>query len=357
MRGGTSKGLIFLAKDLPGSIELRDQILLSAMGSPDPRQIDGVGGGNSLTSKVAIVGRTTRSDSDIECLFAQVMVDRAIVDTTPNCGNILSAVAPFAIEEGLVKAGPKETLVRIFSVNTQSVVEIVVQTPGGKVTYEGDTQIDGVPGTAAPIRVDFYNTLGSKTGKLLPTGRVRDVIEGISVSCVDMAIPMVLISAQDLGKTGYESKAQLDADKELLKKIEVIRRQASLMMKLGEAKDQVIPKISLLAHPQYGSGISSRYFTPDKCHDAHAVTGAICIAVATGIKGSVAEELFKQELRKQGNVRIEHPSGFLDVSLEVSGSGENMKIKRAALIRTARRLFEGHVFVNAAQEARLKKAS
>jgi 2-methylaconitate cis-trans-isomerase PrpF len=316
------------------------------MGSPDRRQIDGAGGGDPLTSKVAIVERSDRPNADIDYLFAQVAIDQPIVDTNPNCGNILAAVAPYAIEAGLVTAMPGETLVRVYNVNTQSVMDVIVQTPNGVVTYEGETRIDGAPGRGAPILIDFRDAVGAKTKQLLPANEVRTIIDGIAVSCIDMAMPMVIIPAESLGKTGFESKGELDSDTELLVKIERIRQAASHRMQLGDATDKVIPKVALVARPRDGFGLVSRYFTPKVCHAAHAVTGAVCLAVAAGIKGTIAYDLVSRAPDRADIVRIQHPSGFLDVEVITTGSPEATMVERAAVLRTARRIFEGSVVVN-----------
>jgi 2-methylaconitate cis-trans-isomerase PrpF len=355
MRGGTSKGLVFFEEDLPSDVPSRDRILLAAMGSPDHRQIDGGGGGDSLTSKVAIVGRAEPGmGADITYLFAQVAIDRAVVDTTPNCGNMLAAVAPFAIEHGLVAARDGETMVMVYNINTKTVAEVIVQTPGGRVTYKGNLQIAGVPGTAAPIKIDFRNGAGSKTGKLLPTGAVRDVIDGVPVSCVDMTTPMLLIPAAAVGKTGHESKAELDADKDLLARLEFLRQEASRRMGMGEALGKVVPKLALISSPLQGWGVTSRYFTPSKCHAAHAVTGAVCIAVAAGLDGSIVHELAVHPNGRPRFIRVEHPSGFLDVELTITGSGLFTRVLHASVLRTARRLFNGHVLVSDAVLADLE---
>ncbi len=227
MRGGTSKGPYFLADDLPPDPAARDRVLLAVMGSPHVRQIDGIGGGDSLTSKVVIVGRSARPGIDIDYLFAQIAVGEGGVDTAPNCGNMLAGVGPFAIERGLVRAADPQTTVRIFNVNTGKVIEAVIQTPGGSVTYDGDARIDGVPGHGAPIVLNFLDAAGAKTGKLLPTGQPIDLIDGIEVSCVDLSSPLVFVAAAALGKTGYETKRELDGDPELLARLEALRQRAA----------------------------------------------------------------------------------------------------------------------------------
>jgi 4-oxalomesaconate tautomerase len=345
MRGGTSKGPFFLASDLPADPQVRDEVLLAAMGSPHEYQVDGVGGGNPLASKVAIISRSQRPDADVDYLFAQVSVNERIVDTKPNCGNMLVAVGPFAIEAGLVPAADGETIVRIHNVNTQALVESIVQTPDRRVDYAGEAAIDGVAGTSAPVKLNFRSAAGAVTGKLLPTGRALDVIDGIEASCVDMAMPMVLMRAEQFGKTGYETPAELDADKALLARMESVRRKAGAMMGLGDVSKLVVPKIGLLAPPRRGGTLSSRYFVPYACHKAHAVTGAVCVASACAIADTIASRIAPLGRAPQGVVRIEHPSGMIAVDLDVELDTGKAVIRRAALIRTARRLFEGRVLI------------
>lgn len=352
MRGGTSRGPFFLASHLPPDPNLRDDVLIAALGSPHEYQVDGIGGGNPLTSKVAIINKSKHPEADVDYLFAQVLVVERRVDTKPNCGNMLVAVGPYAIEAGLVPAGNPETVVRIHNVNTRSLVEAIVQTPDGCVTYDGSAAIDGVPGSAAPVKINFKSAAGAVTGALLPTGRPFDVIDGIEVSCVDMAMPMVLMRAEQFGKTGFETPAELDADKELLARMEAVRRKAGVLMGMGDVSRQVVPKTGLLAPPRQGGTISSRYFVPYACHKAHAVTGAVCVASACAIDGTVASRLAPLGKPPQGVVRIEHPSGMIAVDLDVELNGKAAVIRRAALIRTARRLFQGEVLIPAAVWAR-----
>jgi 4-oxalomesaconate tautomerase len=345
MRGGTSRGPFFLASDLPSEPQARDRVLLAAMGSPHEYQVDGIGGATPLTSKVAIISRSTQPDADVDYLFAQVLVNEALVDTKPNCGNMLVAVGPFAIEAGLVAAQHPETVVRIYNVNTQSLVDAIVQTPNGRVTYAGDAAIDGVPGTAAPIKLNFRSAIGAVTGKLLPTGRPLDVIDGIEVSFVDAAMPMILMRAEAFGKSGKETPAELDADKTLFERMEAIRRKAGVLAGMGDVSKLVVPKIGLLSKPAHGGTIASRYFVPYACHKAHAVTGTVCVAAACAIPGTVAAELTSLAPPPQGVIAIEHPSGKIEIDLDADFTGANQSLRRAALIRTARRVFEGHVFV------------
>ncbi len=349
MRGGTSRAPFFLAEDLPSDPALRDEVLLSVMGSPHPYQVDGIGGATPFTSKVAIISRSSRPGIDVDYLFAQVLVNERAVDTKPNCGNILGAVGPYAVEAGLVPARDGETTVRIFNVNTAAEVDAIVQTPGGQVAYEGDAAIDGVPGQSAPVRLNFRSAIGAVTGRLLPTGRPLDVIDGIEVSCVDVAMPMVLIPAEQLGKTGHESAEALDADTALIERMEAIRRKAGVLMGMGDVAGSVVPKLGLLAAPQRGGTISSRYFVPYSCHRAHAVTGALCVASACAVPGTVASRLSGlPAAAPQGVVGIEHPSGLISIDLDVDLAGDAPLIRRAALIRTARRLFEGKVLIPSA---------
>jgi 2-methylaconitate cis-trans-isomerase PrpF len=348
MRGGTSRGPFFHASDLPADAPTRDAVLLAVMGSPHDYQVDGIGGANPLTSKVAMISKSRHSGADVDYLFAQVLVNEKLVDTKPNCGNMLVAVGPFAIEAGLVPARHPETTVRIFNVNTGALVESIVQTPGGHVTYDGDATIDGVPGTAAPVKLNFKSAIGSVTGKLLPTGRALDVIDGVDVSCVDVAMPMVLMRAEQLAKTGHESAAELDADRALFARMEAIRRKAGELMGMGDVSRLVVPKIGLLSKPRNGGTIASRYFVPYSCHKAHAVTGTVCVASACAIPGTVATQLITLSPAPQGIIKIEHPSGMIAIDLDVELDKAAPVMRRAALIRTARRLFDGHAHVPAA---------
>jgi 4-oxalomesaconate tautomerase len=347
MRGGTSKGPYFLAEDLPHDAETRDKVLLAVMGSPHIRQIDGIGGGDSLTSKAVIVSRSTRPGIDLDYLFAQIAVGKRAVDTAPNCGNMLSGVAPFAIERGLVRAGDPTTIVRIFNLNTGKVIEAVVRTPGGSVTYDGDAAIDGVPGTGAPIVLNFLDAAGAKTGKLLPTGSPVDIIDGIEVSCVDLSSPLVFVAARSFGKTGYEPKAALDGDPELLARLEKVRRRAAELMGLGDVTGKVLPKFALVAPPINQGNVASRYFVPWNCHSAYAVTGALCLGAAARIPGTVAHAMARHDPADPGVVVIEHPAGRLETRMSVTHvPGSSIPIfDRAGIVRTARPLLSGVVHI------------
>jgi len=345
MRGGTSRGPYFLASDLPADPVRRDAVLLSVMGSPHTLQVDGIGGSNTLTSKVAIVSRSQHEGADVDYLFAQVSVTEAFVDTKPNCGNMLAGVGPFAIEAGLVRADSPTTTVRIFNVNTQTLVESVVQTPGREVQYSGDTRIDGVTEPAAPIKLTFLDALGAVTGKLLPTGNLLDRIDGIDASCVDMAMPVMIMAAEAFGKTGRETPEELDQDKAMMKKIEAIRLEAGRRMGMGDVSRLVVPKPVLVSRPGQGGNIRSRYFTPHACHRSHAVTGALAVATAAVLPGTVASRYIEPKGFSGGVLGIEHPSGRLEVDLVTDCSGAAPVVERASFVRTARRIFEGVVYV------------
>ena len=342
MRGGTSRGPFIMERDLPADPASRDRVLVAMMGSPDPLQVNGIGGGDPLTSKVAIISPSDRPDIDVEYLFAQVGVTQAVVDTNPNCGNMLSAVGPFAIEAGLVRPGEQETTVRIFNRNTGKSIHAVVQTPGGTVTYDGSAEIDGVSGSAAPIKLTFLDATGSKTSGLFPTGEKREIIDGIEVSLVDYAMPMMLLRAADVGLEGHERPEEIDADRELFRRLEAMRREAGRRMGLGDVSNAVVPKIGLLSAPRREDGtITSRYLVPHRTHRAHAVTGALCVSVAARSAGTVAYDVARPG---GATVLVEHPSGKISIELE---TGEDGSVNRASLIRTARRIFEGHVILSA----------
>ena len=345
MRGGTSRGPFFNLSDLPADVPTRDAVLLAVMGSPHEIQVDGIGGSHSVTSKVAMISKSRRPDADVDYLFAQVQIHEKFVDTKPNCGNMLVAVGPFAIEAGLVPPREGETPVRIYNVNTDSLVEAIVQTPGREVSYEGDAAIDGVPGTAAPVGINFKSAIGAVTGKMLPTGRASDVIDGVEVSCVDIAMPIVMMRASDMGKAGYETAVELDSDVALMERMEAIRRKAGALMGMGDVSKNVVPKLALLAPPRQGGTITSRYFVPETCHKSHPVTGTVCIAAACAIPGTLAAGIAPLAPAPQGMVRIEHPSGMILIDLDADFTHGKQELRRAALIRTARRIFEGHVCV------------
>nr|NMF97507.1 4-oxalomesaconate tautomerase [Aromatoleum toluolicum] len=347
MRGGSSKGLFFLAENLPEDRSARDCLLLAAMGSPDLRQIDGMGGGNDLSSKVVIVAPSRRPDADVEYLFAQVSVARDLVDVLPNSGNMLAAVGPFAIERGLVRASSPVTKVRILNINSGKHVEALVQTPGGKVTYSGSFHLDGVPGTSAPITLNFLDPAGTKTGRLLPTGNAQDLIAGLPVTCIDFAIPIVFVKAASLGKSGHESKQELDGDAAFLERLEEIRVAAAKLMGLVVSPDRGVPKIAMIAAPRQGGSIASRYFVPSSCHPVHAATGALALAAACHTPDTVAEELAELDEHSPNRIVIEHPSGQMACELHLAAHPHDAVpvISAASLVTSARPLLSGEVFV------------
>ena len=347
MRGGTSRGPFFLREDLPADDEAMKRVLLRVMGSPHVRQVDGIGGSDPVTSKVAMVRRSTRPGADVDYLFAQVFVDRALVDTSPPCGNMVTAVGPFAIEQGLVEARHPETLVRIWDVNTQSLIEATVQTPGGEVTYDGCMEIAGVNDPAAPIALNLARMAGAKTGKLFPTGRRTEDILGIPVSCVDMAMPCMFVPAAAVGKTGYETKEQLDADTALVTRLNELRLIAGKRMGLGDVTDKVIPKPVLVARPKDGGTVCGRYFMPYTVATAFAVTGGTNMAVASCIQGTVVHAAAMLGQGPVHEVAVEHPQGKMFVRTEIEDVDGRVTVKQASQIRHARKLFEGKVFVPA----------
>ena len=339
MRAGTSRGPFFLRDWLPESDEARDQALIGAIGASDPLQLDGLGGGSTLNSKVAIVSKSTQADCDIDYLFAQVGVGHQSVDTRPNCGNMLSGVAPFAIDQGLIPAQDGTTKVRVFNVNTKSRIEVTVCTPDGKVSYEGDARIDGVAGTAAPVLLNFLDAWGAVTGKVFPTGNRIDVIDGMEVTCIDAAMPLMMLRAKNFGLTGRERPAELDANRDLLDRLERLRLQAGQRMGLGDVSNSVIPKPVLVSEGDSENSITSRYFTPHKCHASHAVTGAIGVATAFSLPGTVASGN-RMAPGRHGLVVL-HPAGQIDVEVELEGEGEEAVLTSAALVRTARKIMQG----------------
>lgn len=348
MRGGSSKGLFFLARDLPADPQARDRVLLAALGSPDARQIDGMGGGNDHSSKVVLVGPSSQPDADVEYLFAQVSVADKFVDLLPNSGNMLAGVAPFAIEHGLVQATDPVTRVRILNANSQKIVEATVQTPGGEVQYAGDFALDGVPGTAAPIGLHCFDPTGTKTGRLLPTGKVVDLIDGIEVSCIDFAIPMVLVHAQDLGKTGYESKQELDRDQAFMQRVLDLRVKAARLMGLDDGPNCGVPKLGLVAAPAQGGTVAARYFVPGNCHPVFAATGAMALAGACHLPGSVPHRVAGIVGDPPRHVVIEHPSGTMAcqvLTVPDPWTGASTLVG-AAFQTTARPLLMGEVHVS-----------
>lgn len=340
MRGGTSKGGYFLAEELPADIAARDAFLLRAFGSPDARQIDGMGGADPLTSKVAVVKKSARPSVDVDYLFLQVVVDKPIVTDQQNCGNILAGVGPFAIERGLVATQGMTTDVRIFMENTGQVATVTIQTPGGHVTYSGEARIDGVPGTAAPIPIAFEDIAGSSCGALLPTGNAVDTIEGVAVTLIDNGMPCVVMRAADMGITGEESPKELEANQALRVTLEAIRLKAGSLMNLGDVRDKSVPKMTMVSKAKNGGAISTRTFIPHKCHDAIGVFGAVSVATACLLPSGPAGELADIPSGIEKTLSIEHPTGEMSIIAQMDGD----RIAKVAVLRTARKLFDGVVF-------------
>jgi 4-oxalomesaconate tautomerase len=344
MRGGTSKGAYFLAEDLPVGIRERDDLLLRILGSPDSRQIDGIGGAHPLTSKVAIVSRSASPDADVDFLFAQVGVQEAIVDTKPNCGNILAGVGPFAIERGLVPILSPETRVKVKTINTGTRAELVVSTPDGAVQYEGDEAIDGVPGTSAAIPINFLDTAGSVCGALFPTGKRIEAVNGVEMTCIDNGMPIVMLRASDFAFSGLESCAEIEAAIEALARIESVRLEAGKRMGLGDVSDAVIPKMFLLSEPKNNGCINTRSLIPRKCHESIGVFAAVSVATACVLPGTIAYPMAVVPAGMVKAMNIEHPTGKFPVRLELSGTEDAPSVDRGGLVRTARALFDGTVF-------------
>ena len=348
-RGGSSKGLYFRASDLPAEQAGKDRVLLAAMcgnGPADRRQIDGLGGADPLTSKVAVVQTSQRHGADLDYEFIQVVVGAAATDRTQNCGNILAGVVPFAIEAGLLKAAEGETTARVYMQNSGSICEVIVRTPGGRMEYAGETRIDGVPGAAAPVICNYMDIAGSACGALLPTGRLIDEFAGVQVTCIDNGMPVVLIRAADLGRTGYETPAQLNADTELKARLEAIRLPAGAAMRLGDVAGKVVPKMCLIAPPRQDGIIHTRTFIPHVCHAAIGVLGAVSVATACVIPGTVADGLARLPAPNRP-FPVEHPEGEFAITLEIEYSGALPEVKRAGLLRTARLLSRGEVLIPA----------
>jgi 4-oxalomesaconate tautomerase len=341
MRGGTSKGGYFLAENLPPDTQERDAFLLAIMGSPDATQIDGMGGADPLTSKVAVVKKSQRQGVDVDYLFLQVFVDQAIVTDAQNCGNILAGVGPFAIERGLVTANEGQTEVSIYMENTGQVAVATVQTPDGLVTYQGQARIDGVPASHAPIPLAFRDTAGSSCGALLPTGNVVDVINGVAVTLIDNGMPCIVLKAADVGITGYEDRDSLDANLDLRAKLEAIRLVAGPMMNLGDVSTKSVPKIMLVSPPRDGGAVTVRSFIPHRAHATIGVLGAVSVATACLLESSPAFEVAQQPLGDVKTISVEHPTGEMSCVLTLDKSGA---VSSAALLRTARKLMDGIVF-------------
>lgn len=344
MRGGTSRGPYFNRADLPEDRETLAQVLLAAVGSGHPLNIDGVGGGAAVTTKVAMLSPSDDDWADVDYFFAQVSVEDRLVDFKPTCGNILSGVGPAAIEMGLIRPTGDETEIRIHAVNTGAKVLARVQTPKGQLTYEGTSEIAGVPGNAAPIALNFMGVVGSSTGAFLPTGNLRDDIEGITVTCMDVAMPMVLARASDLGLTGYETAADLDANSEVFARMEALRLKAGALMGMGDVSKSVTPKFGLFAPARAGGTIATRYFMPWNTHPSMAVTGSQCMASCALTPGTIADGLLDRPAQSPANVVLEHPSGTIEVLVDFEMTN-GFALNSAGLLRTARKLADGQIYV------------
>ena len=341
MRGGTSKGGYFLAEDLPDNRALRDAFLMRAMGSPDPRQIDGMGGGDPLTSKIAVVRKSDRPAVDVDYLFLQVSVDAPLVTDAQNCGNLLAGVGPFAITRGLVKAQSPTTEVRIFMENTGQTAVACIETPNGEINEQGSASIDGVPGTAAPIALTFQDTAGSSCGALLPSGQAKDTINGIDVTMIDNGMPCVVLRAKDIGITGHETPAELEGNTELRQTLEALRLTCGPLMNLWDVAEKTVPKMTMVSRAQNGGAISTRTFIPHRCHKSIGVLGAVSVATACLIPESTAFGLAQRGSGTERYLSIEHPSGEMTV---VAGLDDQDNVKTAAILRTARKLMDGEIF-------------
>ncbi len=347
MRGGTSKGPFFDLRDLPAEVEARDRVLLKIMGSPDKKQIDGIGGAAFVTSKVVMVQPSDRPGIDVDYLFAQVIIDEAKVDTKPTCGNMMSGVAPFAIEKGWVvpEENASEVTVKVYNFNTESTIEIVVQIKDGKVNYtDGELSIDGVPGQGAPILMKMSNVTGGTTGKLFPTGHKMDIIQGKEVSVVDAGNMMIHLKASDFGLTGLEQPDYFVARPELMAEIESIRCEAGRLAGMGDVTGSVLPKVGLLSPSQAGGNIRSQYFTPKTLHPTHAVSGAVCVSTASKCPGTVAAQVAQVSADASERIVIEHPSGMIPVEIVVDYNDDNFDVVTAGTLRTARKLMDGFVY-------------
>ena len=343
-RGGTSKGTYYLDSDLPADPAAREEALLRIMGSPDPRQIDGVGGAHPLTSKVAIIKKSGREGVDVDYLFVQVVVDEARTTTAQNCGNILAGVGPFAIEKGLVEARDGETVVTVYMENTDSIARQRIQTPGGRVEYAGDAAIDGVPGSHAPIMIEFVGVAGSSCGALFPTGNVADEVDGVRVTMVDNGMPVVMIAAPDLGLAGDESIEALENNAALKDRVEAIRLMAGPMMNLGDVKDKTVPKMTIVSQARHGGLINTRSFIPHRVHDAVGVLAAASVAVAATTPGAVGHDLATIPAGERKLCHVEHPTGALAVEVEPADDPADPVPKSVAIMRTARLLFDGKAY-------------
>ena len=345
MRGGTSKGVYFLKSDLPSNPNDRDRVLLNIMGSPDHRQIDGMGGANSLTSKIAIINKSDKNGVDVDYLFGQVSLERPIVSYVQNCGNILAGVGQFAIEKGLVAAVDPVTKIVVNMLNSNDNAIVTVSTPEKIINYEGETSIDGVPGTAAAVPLNFLNTAGSVCGSLFPTGNRKDVSDGITLTCIDNGMPLVIMRASDFNLIGTETVDELELNESLKRRLERVRLDIGPRMNLGDVEQKSVPKMTLVSPPKNGGLISTRSFIPHACHSSIGVFAAVTVATASLIPGTLAAEMMDEAVTTDDELFVEHPSGAMGVRIKVEINGENIVLRESGFLRTARKIFEGSVFI------------
>lgn len=345
MRGGTSRGPVFNRADLPDGRDALAETLIEIVGSGHPLNIDGIGGGAAVTTKVVMLSPSEHEWAEVDYFFAQVSVEDRLVDFKPTCGNMLSTVGPAAIEMGLVSATADRTAVRVHAVNTGAEVLSVVETPNGSVEYAGSASIDGVPGTAAPVQLKFHKVAGGATGKLLPTGNLQDEFDGVEVTCLDVAMPVVIARAEAFGLSGYETPQELDANRKFFSRMELVRLQAAEAMGMGDVSKSVTPKFAILASASNGGSIAARYFMPWQTHPSMAVTGGQCIATCALLPGSVAQGLWPGTNMSPMKLRLEHPSGMLNVVVDFENGEGGFEVISAGITRTTRKLAEGSVFV------------
>ena len=349
MRGGSSRGPFFNRGDLPTDLEKLSEVLISVTGSGHPLNIDGVGGGNAVTTKVAMLSKSEDNWADVDYFFAQVSVEKQLVDYKPTCGNMLTAVGPAAIEMGLVPVKNSVTEIKIRAINTGAKIIARIQTPGGDVSYFGDTKIDGVPGTSAPIELLFLEVAGSSTGHLFPTGSALNRVQDIEVTCMDVAMPRVIARASDFGLSGMETREELDANKEFFKRMESIRIEAGELMGMGDVSQSVTPKFGLLNSVGGINNIGCRYFMPWETHPTVAVTGSQCLASCALARRTVAEGLMQTDGSSPALVTLHHPMGTMDVLIDYSTVGDDYINKSAGLVRTARKIASGEIFAHLAE--------
>ena len=357
LRGGSSRAVYFLKDDMPGNTRLRDRVLLSVVGGPDALQVDGIGGGHPLNNKAAIVSTSNRDDADLDYLFLQLVPAERKVRTDQNCGNVLVGVGPFAIETGLIEAAARRTTIRVHMVNSGNLCELTLETPEGQVEYEDDTVVDGASHGGVSVICDFLDVAGSACGSLLPTGNVLDEINGISVTCIDNGMPVIVLRAEDFDVAGDETPEELDANEALKHKLEALRLKLGPLMRLGDVVEMTVPKMCLVSAPTRGGLISTRTFIPHACHRSVGILGAVTVATACLLPGSVCKDIAVVPEGNEKTVSVEHPSGALAVRLIVDESATaEERIKRAGVVRTARLIMRGQAYVPASLSWRTEQA-